>query len=474
MGAMVRFSSAALGCLLVSIGMSSAAAQVDAVEYVRICDAFGAGFYYIPGTDTCLHVGGRVRIEAHAVDRWVERGPSAHEVPPPGDLEGIEQIEENENEFLDTVRNKYTTRARGYVRLDARNQTDFGLLRTYLSLQMTIGPEESVIDPDAIMLSAFDDDLIDTISSYDDTDPELEYAFIQLSNDVGTFTAGHAGSFFDIWGKYDFGTRIGIDDATGESTLFAYTFGGWNGLSATFSVEDPASQGRRGCCVPGQELPDFIGNVRLEQGWGYAQVSGAVRRLEPIAFDDMSNPFVIDDEVGWAAAAGFVSRLPFGGWEIAAQGTFAKGMSGYATAQDFLKPDAFGLDPDDPSNLNAGNQVLETWNVRAGVSVPLTSTLMGTIDGSYTEHDAGDIECLCSGEFLARYREFSFWAVAGNLQWRPVQGLMIGAEVAYEQTFIDEETEDSDPTTPTDAFGFALSDSRQHGVGGMLRIQKDF
>jgi hypothetical protein len=471
---MVRFSSAALGCLLVSIGMSSAAAQVDAVEYVRICDAFGAGFYYIPGTDTCLQVGGRTRIEAHAVDRWVERGPSAHDVPPPGDLEGIEEGEENENEFLDAVTNKYTTRARGYIRLDSRTQTDFGLLRTYLSLQMTIGPEERVTDPDASIDFPIVDAAFDTIPNYDDTDPELEYAFIQLSNDLGTLTAGHADSFFDIWGKYDFGTRIGIDDATGESTLFAYTFGGWNGLSATLSVEDPASQGRRGCCVPGQELPDFIGNVRLEQGWGYAQVSGAVRRLEPLAFDDMSNPFVIEDEIGWAAAAGFVSRLPFGGWEIAAQGTFAEGMSAYATAEDIFKTDAFGLDPDDPDTLNPGNQVLETWNVRAGVSIPLTATLTGAVDGSYTEHEAGDVEFMDGGEFLARYRTFSHWAVASNLQWRPAPGLMIGAEVAYEQTLIDEDTEDSDPTTPIDAFGFALSDRRSHGLGGMLRIQRDF
>ena len=27
---------------------------VEPVEYVRICDAFGTGYFYIPGTDTCL------------------------------------------------------------------------------------------------------------------------------------------------------------------------------------------------------------------------------------------------------------------------------------------------------------------------------------------------------------------------------------------------------------------------------------
>lgn len=27
----------------------------EPVEYVRICDAYGAGFYYIPGTETCVN-----------------------------------------------------------------------------------------------------------------------------------------------------------------------------------------------------------------------------------------------------------------------------------------------------------------------------------------------------------------------------------------------------------------------------------
>src|SRR5919202_2680306 len=36
------------------------------VEYVRICTAYGAGFFYIPGTDTCLRVGGRARFEYEA------------------------------------------------------------------------------------------------------------------------------------------------------------------------------------------------------------------------------------------------------------------------------------------------------------------------------------------------------------------------------------------------------------------------
>ena len=33
------------------------------VAYVKVCDAYGAGFFVIPGTDTCIRIGGYVRAE---------------------------------------------------------------------------------------------------------------------------------------------------------------------------------------------------------------------------------------------------------------------------------------------------------------------------------------------------------------------------------------------------------------------------
>ncbi len=39
------------------------AAEPEPLEYVRICDAYGAGYFFIPGTETCLKVGGMVRTE---------------------------------------------------------------------------------------------------------------------------------------------------------------------------------------------------------------------------------------------------------------------------------------------------------------------------------------------------------------------------------------------------------------------------
>ena len=47
--------------------------KVAPVEYVRVCTAVGEGFFYIPGTDTCLRIGGRVRAERIAIETFDRR-----------------------------------------------------------------------------------------------------------------------------------------------------------------------------------------------------------------------------------------------------------------------------------------------------------------------------------------------------------------------------------------------------------------
>ncbi len=37
--------------------------EPEAVEYVRVCDAAGTGYFYIPGTETCLRISGYVRYQ---------------------------------------------------------------------------------------------------------------------------------------------------------------------------------------------------------------------------------------------------------------------------------------------------------------------------------------------------------------------------------------------------------------------------
>src|SRR4029078_10387913 len=55
------------------------AAEPEPVEYVRVCDAYGTGYFYIPGTETCLKIEGYIRFQ---VD--VAKDKSDHGFPGPG------------------------------------------------------------------------------------------------------------------------------------------------------------------------------------------------------------------------------------------------------------------------------------------------------------------------------------------------------------------------------------------------------
>ena len=65
---MKMIKSLILGSAAGLVAMSGAQAadlpvKAKAVEYVRICSLYGAGFYYIPGTDTCIKLGGYLRVD---------------------------------------------------------------------------------------------------------------------------------------------------------------------------------------------------------------------------------------------------------------------------------------------------------------------------------------------------------------------------------------------------------------------------
>ena len=55
-----------------------AAAPEPAAGAVQICDAFGAGFFYIPGTETCLKIGGQIAVSGgYASNDLGDRGFSS-------------------------------------------------------------------------------------------------------------------------------------------------------------------------------------------------------------------------------------------------------------------------------------------------------------------------------------------------------------------------------------------------------------
>jgi hypothetical protein len=276
--------------------------------------------------------------------------------------------------------------------------------------------------------------------NYSTTNPNLAAAFIQISNDWGTYTAGHTGSFFDFFGSHGYGSRINIDDPTTEVTLFAWTFNGGNGFSFTIAAEDPSSDGRRkngDDDYEGQELPDAVANVRVDQGWGSAQIMGAVRQIHDVN----------DDGIGWAAGAGLSVGVP-GGWVLEGQGGYSEGAIGYVTSD----PGTLGdFDGPDGSDTNAA------WSVRAGVEGPLFNpNLTVWLDGSYTHVEENNN--------AVDEDEYEQWAFKAGARWSPVDGLGMGPEFAYQSLDMDD----------NDNVGITEEQPDFDVWGVMWRIQRDF
>ena len=108
--------------LLAVAGAQAADMPVKAkpVEYVKICSLYGAGFYYIPGTDTCLKIGGYVRVQTE-----YKAGSS-------GIVNGSGGPNGQPGRFDRASTNDVNYTVRGVVTFDARTQTEYGTLRSYI------------------------------------------------------------------------------------------------------------------------------------------------------------------------------------------------------------------------------------------------------------------------------------------------------------------------------------------------------
>src|SRR5436309_11549705 len=110
----------AAGLVVVS-GAQAADLPVKAkpVQYVRICDLYGAGFYYIPGSEICLKIGGYVQADYG----WNRAGSGQ-----PHYTGG--------NGAQDRTVNPYSSRHRAHFNFDSRTQTSYGTLRTYVAVHI--------------------------------------------------------------------------------------------------------------------------------------------------------------------------------------------------------------------------------------------------------------------------------------------------------------------------------------------------
>jgi hypothetical protein len=301
------------------------------VEYVKICSLYGAGFWYVPGTDTCIKIGAytKLQTEYNATNGPFMIGMSNNNG---GDTGGRQTR---------TDTGPFTWNARGVISFDMRQQTEYGTLRSYID----IGENTQATDAaggNAAQLAA------STIFN--------SRAFVQFAG----FTTGRMRSFFDLYfqGTYAFASqRFGADTSPNGIVGAAYTWQFGGGLSASFSLEDNMSgSGGRGRSIvnlnqasfavgapvildnKGQEFFDPVFNLRLDQAWGFVGASAALHDASGGYYGNLvtgtegtGHP---GDKYGWAATVGFTLTSAFGlqGDSLGGQAVYSKGASGYATS----------------------------------------------------------------------------------------------------------------------------------------------
>jgi len=271
------------------------------VEYVKVCSLYGAGFYYMPGTDICLKIGGYARAETtyHSNGNFAG-GPTA------GDVNN-------------RTTSEFVMRARAYITADSREQTALGTARTYFAV--------GIADTDTGPAIAFSPLFINR-------------AFIQWAG----ITAGITQSFFDFYSAAAVGYRAYLPSSdTGDSGwwLWAYTAQLGNGLTATISAEQrrmsqiigftdntialaPAGSGslvagalgNNGQGYGGLQVPDIVGNIRLDQTWGSAQIMAAAHEVNAPYYGTVatlpdSETGHPGDQWGWVVGAGLRWNFPY-------------------------------------------------------------------------------------------------------------------------------------------------------------------
>ncbi|TPW00242.1 MAG: Porin Omp2b [Beijerinckiaceae bacterium] len=291
------------------------ARQAAPIEYVRICDAYGAGFFYIPGTETCLRVGGLVLGEFRGFDpSYSIAGQNFYGngiTPVHGAFAGV-GIPAGVG-YIPSVSQYTNARSRdatdfdalGRAELDARTQSPWGTLRAFARIDAYYGSGGNSATGS---LGSLGNTFNTTAGSSSQRETTIvNKAFIQFAG----LTAGYAQSMFDFYADaYNYNNLRGSNATT---SLIAYTATFDNGFSATLSAEDQASRRAAigstiagtataaGGTVPvtingisatsfqaqpaGARVPDVVGNLRYDQPWGAVQLTATAHQVRASLFE---------------------------------------------------------------------------------------------------------------------------------------------------------------------------------------------
>jgi hypothetical protein len=432
---------------------------------VKICSLYGAGFYYIPGTDTCIKVGGFLRAEVNVNSN--------------GSFAQYSRIN-----FDDRNANRYYTRTRGGVSLDARSQTEYGTLRSYAILAMQIDNGTPTSNA--------------STTGGSDVRAWSNAFFIQFAG----FTVGSTTSFFDF-DQMSYSNQTNVwGSTTGGSgqPLGGYTAQLGNGLSATISVEDEGvrrsyilNTGTPGATAyGGKAIPDFVGNLRIDQAWGSAQVMGAIHQVKGGYYTTLAAGGNPGSATGYAFGGGLKINLPMlgKGDYIIAQANWSKGATSYVgsglpsvggsgSTPNFAiangnatQTTGYGLVTDAVYSPGGSLDLTKAWSITGGYEhnwVPGWKTSLYGAYGKISYSDAASALIAASAApgilaGTAGSASFSYYQIGTRTVWTPVTNLDLSVDLMYNKlntAFLGSGTA-------------ANSYADKSWFSGMFRVQRNF
>jgi len=496
------FKSLILGSAAGLVAMSGAQAadlpvKAKAVEYVRICSLYGAGFYYMPGTDTCIKFGGYLRADTAI------RG---------GDYGFMYSSGAGNRGSNNSLSNYYDTRARFDFTVDTRTATEYGVVRTFADLVFSV-------DSATVAGSS-----PSTITNAGTAGLGIYHAFIQFAG----FTFGRTTSYFDApWTGYPAGgpdTNPGGSNMVTGVNLVAYTAEFGNGVSGSIALQEHTTAGggqsnlwnvtaaNAATLIQGQygmndwggtRAPDIVSRVRVDQAWGLFQVSAIAHDLHAAYYGATEPTGRPSDKWGWAVQAALsIKNIPTGpGDSINMQAVYADGAthmtfgniswpqnfsmySGTGLAGAYQSVGFAGL-ADGIFAAGTGIETVKTWGFRGGYTHNWNPNWASAIYGGYAGLKYGDASkaLICANFAVIAVAgstcnpDFNVAVIGANVVWTPVRNLAFTADVVY--TRLDQKYSGAVSGAGTAVANFAkpaavyeLKD--QNSVSALLRAQRNF